>query len=123
MVGGSSGLVGAIGNSSDRIQLAPLRAAVATGGGANAAAGMSDSSPGLTHGLPDHRSNTVPSTSSSGSAGAAYPVMHLQGNGRSAYDAARDDRDDRGERDHERLEGRTGKKNLLSIGSIISNEE
>ncbi|KIL64314.1 hypothetical protein M378DRAFT_24595 [Amanita muscaria Koide BX008] len=125
----SSGLVGAVGNPNDRIQLAPLLPRVSTGGtggggaGAGTAAVVTEPSSLLAHAhrMHDARSSTIPSASG-GTSGNAYPVMHLQNNTRSAYDAAREGRDDQGERDHERLGRRTGKKNLLSIGSIISNE-
>jgi hypothetical protein len=104
MVGGTSGLVGAIGNSSNHIQLAPLRVVVAAGGGTNAVAGMSDSIELWIRSWAAHSSNAVPSALSSSSVGAAYPVMRLQGISRSAYDAARDDRGGHRERDHKRLE-------------------
>ena len=107
-------MVAAATSHSDRIQLAPLRATAAAGS-ANAA-GVADAASGtLTHGL------TAPGSVGPASTGAAYSVLHMHSNGRNGYDTARDDRDDRGERDHERTGGRAGKKNPLSIRSIISN--
>ncbi|KAF8636116.1 hypothetical protein AX17_003819 [Amanita inopinata Kibby_2008] len=117
----SSGLVGAVGNPGDRIQLAPLRASTHTAGAAPTNA--PGSSPALSHGMPTTSSAAAGSRSGqSNHSGPAYPVIQLTGRNRTGYDTTRDDRDDRGERDPERLGGRAGKKNPLSIGSIISNE-
>ena len=107
MSANASGLVSAATNHGDRIQLAPLRDAVAAGSAG--AAVVADAAPTLAH-----------ASGSAGAGTASTAYLHIHSNGRNGYDTARD-RDDRGERDHERLGGRAGKKNLLSIGSIISN--
>ncbi|KAF8624058.1 hypothetical protein AX15_006073 [Amanita polypyramis BW_CC] len=110
----ANGLAGAV--NSDRIRLAPLRASAAPGSSNNS--GVADANPVLSHGLPGATSTSPVGASS---ARAAYPVLHPQSNGRGTYDTARDDRDDRGGRSHERLGGRTGKNNPLKIGNIILN--
>jgi hypothetical protein len=107
MSANASGLVSTASGHGDRIQLAPLRETVAAGSAG--AAGVADAAPALAH-----ASGSV----GAGTASSAY--LHMHSNGRNGYDTGRD-RDDRGERDHDRLSGRAVKKNPLSIGSIISN--
>jgi hypothetical protein len=112
----SSGLVGAIGSPGDRIQLAPLRAGH---GGATA------TSPQLPHTLP----GPIASGGTAGTGGGAgYAVIQMRSNSRGGNGTSYGGgpREGVGERDRERGTARDsergGKKNPLSIGSIISEE-
>jgi hypothetical protein len=115
---GSGGLVGAIGNPRDRIQLAPLRAG-------------HHGHPASPHLLPLALPGSA-SIASGGGGGGGFPVMSVKsnghGHGRSGSGGGYSNSSkDSGERERERNGGsrdgeRGGKKNPLSIGSIISDE-
>ncbi|PFH50101.1 hypothetical protein AMATHDRAFT_41083 [Amanita thiersii Skay4041] len=113
----ANGNVGPVSNPGDRIQLAPIRPGIHVN---SAASTVASSSPSISHAVPVTGPTAPGSTSSTTNGG--YPVIQLTSSTRNGYDSAREDRDDRGERDADRMGGRPGKKNPLSIGSIISNE-
>jgi len=126
--------VGAVGSPGDRIQLAPLLGGRSGGHGHGSHAGSS-TSPVLGHSSMSPSSSTTPT--SGGNSGAnghgpstgGYPVIELRSNSRLEYssiggsrerEGREDQRRERDMRDVDARGGAGGKKNPLSIGSIVS---
>jgi hypothetical protein len=128
--------VGAVGSPGDRIQLAPLLRGGGHGGGhGHGSHAGSSTSPVVGHSsMPPSSSTTSTSGGNGGANGhgastAGYPVIELRSGNRPEYSAIngsreREGRDDqrreRDTRDVDARGGNGGKKNPLSIGSIVS---
>ena len=125
----SSVLVGAVGSPGDRIQLAPLLRG--GGGHGHSSHAGSSTSPVLGHSSMSSSSSTGSSSAGgNASGGAGYSMIQLRSGSRPEYSPTGGSREREG-RDDQRRErdlrddvrgGGSGKKNPLSIGSIISED-